>query len=282
MSLAKARDLMRLAEMAAARHHGVSLAEIAEAYGADHRTAQRMARALQGAFPDVEIRTDDDRRRRRKLRDPGLARFQGIRDGELTALDNSIRRAEREGAGPDVAALAALRDRLLACIPAARPPRRGRRRGAARGPGLRRPGPSVRAAPGVLETITEALKGPFLLADHLHRRRRRRRRAPRRTARRPARHALPDRPRRGSRPHPSPLPGRPYPRRAPARLNLHDARAFGSSQDKARYGEVVWRFAPAAAPTAREFVFHPGQRFEDHPRRPRPSGWLEMAWHLYQ
>src|SRR6188472_3036257 len=117
MSLAKARDLMRLAEMAAARHSGVSLAEIAAAFQADHRTAQRMVRALEDTFPGVEIRTDEDRRRRWKLRDPGLARFQGVRDDELAALDMSIRRAEREGASPDVAALAALRDRLLACMP---------------------------------------------------------------------------------------------------------------------------------------------------------------------
>jgi hypothetical protein len=34
MFLAKARDLMRLAEMAAARHQGVSLAEVAEAFDA--------------------------------------------------------------------------------------------------------------------------------------------------------------------------------------------------------------------------------------------------------
>ena len=64
MWLAKARDLMRLAEMAVARHQGVSLAEIAEAFDADHRTAQRMARALEDTFPGVEIRTDEDRRRR--------------------------------------------------------------------------------------------------------------------------------------------------------------------------------------------------------------------------
>ena len=70
-------------------------------------------------------------------------------------------------------------------------------------------------------------------------------------------------------------------------ITAHAARAFGSYQDEARYGEVVWRFAPAAAPTARDFVFHPGQSFEDQPDgalvvRFHASGWLEMAWHLYQ
>jgi predicted DNA-binding transcriptional regulator YafY len=162
MSLAKARDLMRLAEMAAARHQGISLAEIAEEFRADHR----MARALEDTFPAVEIRTDEDRRRRWKLRDPGLARLQGVRDDELAALEMSIRRAEREGRHPR------RRRPRRAARPAPRgdagpprPPRRGRRRGADGGPGLRRPpGPAVRAEPGVLETIAEALKAPFLLA----------------------------------------------------------------------------------------------------------------------
>ena len=70
-------------------------------------------------------------------------------------------------------------------------------------------------------------------------------------------------------------------------IAAHAARAFGSYQDEGRYGEVVWRFAPAAAPTARAFVFHRDQRLEQQPDgalvvRFRASGWLEMAWHLYQ
>ena len=73
MSLAKARDLMRLAEMAAARQQGVSLAEIAAEFGADRRTAQRMVRALEDTSPGVEIRTDEDRRRRWKLSATGRA-----------------------------------------------------------------------------------------------------------------------------------------------------------------------------------------------------------------
>jgi predicted DNA-binding transcriptional regulator YafY len=123
--LVKTRDLLRLAEMAAGRRQGVSLAEIAEAFDADHRTAQRMARALENTFPDVKIRTDPDRRRRWKLRDPGLARSQGIRDDEFAALGMSIRRAERETATPDAAGLAALRDRLRGDAGPASPPRRG-------------------------------------------------------------------------------------------------------------------------------------------------------------
>ena len=97
---------MRLAEMAAARHQGVSLTEIAEEFGADHRTAQRMARALEDTFPAVEIPYRRGPPAPLEAARPGLARLQGIRDDELAALEMSIRRAEREGASPDVAARA--------------------------------------------------------------------------------------------------------------------------------------------------------------------------------
>jgi predicted DNA-binding transcriptional regulator YafY len=69
-------------------------------------------------------------------------------------------------------------------------------------------------------------------------------------------------------------------------LATHAARAFGSFHAEDEYAEVVWRFSPAAAPTAREFVFHPEQEMTEEPDgaltiRFHASGWLEMAWHLY-
>ena len=161
-----------------------------------------------------------------------------------------------------------------------------------------RPGPIVRAEPGVLETIAEALKGPFLLAityagaDGTVAERRvaphgvllgmRRYLVARDEDRDPAlRHFRVDRIRDAR------ILGSSFLREPGFDIAEHAARAFGSYQDETRYGEVVWRFSPAAAPTAREFVFHPGQRFEDHPDgslvvRFTASGWLEMVWHLYQ
>jgi predicted DNA-binding transcriptional regulator YafY len=70
-------------------------------------------------------------------------------------------------------------------------------------------------------------------------------------------------------------------------LTTHAACAFGSFHSDAEYGEVVWRFAPTAAPTARDFLFHPMQDMtegEDGSLTVRftASGHLEMAWHLYQ
>lgn len=212
----------------------------------------------------------------------------------------SIRRAEREGATPDAAALAALRDRLLAVMPGSHA-----RRAEADAEALMeaqgfaaRPGPAVRAEPGVLETIAEALKGPFLLAityagpDGVAAERRvaphgvllgmRRYLIARDEDRDPGlRHFRVDRIRAAR------LLGSSFIRQPGFDIAVHAARAFGSYQDEARFGEVVWRFAPRAAETARAFVFHPGQRLEDQPDgslvvRFEASGWLEMAWHLYQ
>lgn len=70
-------------------------------------------------------------------------------------------------------------------------------------------------------------------------------------------------------------------------LATHAAYAFGSYHDDREYGEVIWRFAPKAAPVAREFTFHPRQDITEEADgsltvRFRASGHLEMAWHLYQ
>jgi predicted DNA-binding transcriptional regulator YafY len=161
-----------------------------------------------------------------------------------------------------------------------------------------RPGPAVRAEPGVLETIAEALKAPFLLAityagaDGTAAERRvaphdvllgMRRYLVARDEDRDAtlRHFRVDRI-RAARLLPSS-----FTREPGFEIAAHAARAFGSFQDEARFGEVAWRFAHRAAGTARAFVFHPGQRLEDQPDgslvvRFEASGWLAMAWHLYQ
>jgi predicted DNA-binding transcriptional regulator YafY len=70
-------------------------------------------------------------------------------------------------------------------------------------------------------------------------------------------------------------------------LEEHAARAFGSFHAEPEFGQVVWRFSASASSVAREFVFHPRQELIDEPDgslivRFEASGWLEMAWHLYQ
>ena len=103
--LGKALDIMRLAEEAAARPGGISLVQIVDTFGVTLRTAQRMSRALEEAFPMVQTRTDKERRKWWQLSDSRLLHMQGIRDSELSALEMGIRRAERDGAATEVAAL---------------------------------------------------------------------------------------------------------------------------------------------------------------------------------
>jgi predicted DNA-binding transcriptional regulator YafY len=300
MSFAKARDLLRLAQMAAARHEGVSLAEIADAFGVDHRTAQRMARALEDVFERVEIRTDGDRRRRWRLADPGLSRFEGVRDSELSAIDMSVLSARREGRELDARALLRLRDRLLAEMPGPHARRAEADAEAvleAQGYAAR-PGPRVRTAPGVSETVAEALKGPFLL-EIRYRGRRESEAAPRVVAPHGLllglrRYLVARQEDRGpelrhfrlDRIASARLIGQSFAREPDFDIAAHAARAFGSFHAPAQEDEVVWRFAPGAAEAAREFEFHPTQEIAEEPDgsltvRFRACGWLEMAWHLY-
>lgn len=303
MPFAKALDLLRLANMAAARHMGVSLAEIEAEFGVNRRTAQRMTRALETVFPDIETLTDEARRRRWRLRtDSRLLHRPVLRDSELAALEMAIQRAGREGATHDVAALSSLRDRLLGTMPGP-----AARRAEADAEALLeaqgwacRPGPVARHDPGLLPLIAEALKAPHVMTiryrgpdDAQPRIRRiephgvlfgiRRYLVARDTEARDGRlrHFRLDRIEEAR------IEAQGFVRDPAFRLEEHAARAFGSWHDPAEYGPVVWRFAPRAAATAREFLFHPHQQTTDEADgsltvRFTAGGWLEMAWHLYQ
>lgn len=303
MSYTKATDLLRLADMATARFDGVSLQEISEEFGCDHRTAQRMARAFEAAFPHAEVKEDKDRRRRWRLSrsDPRWLQAQGLRDSELAALDMAARRAERDGAPDDAKRLCALRDRLLAAMPSSLA-----RRTEADAEALleaqgfaSRPGPRVVTDTHLLSVLTEALRAPWRLRVSY-------------------RGARDDRPReRFVEPHGLLLGTRRYLVARPAHgdgimrrfrldrietaeitaesfrrdldfdLAAYASRAFGSYYGDDEYGPVTWRFSPEATATARQFVFHPDQSMTEEPDgslivRFEASGHLEMAWHLYK
>ena len=301
MSFQKAADLLRLAEMATSRYGGVSLSDIEEAFSVDRRTAQRMTKVLEETFPNCITTVDEDRRKFWKLRadHARLMLAQGIRDSELAALEMAIRRAERDGSVTEVRALSALRDRLLSAMPGPHARRaEADAEAALEAHGFAsRPGPRVLVRAELLAVIGEALKGPHVLTIAY------------------AGGRDPDRERRLE-PHGLLIGTRRYlvarevggdgrmqhyrlDRIATARLEAdsfardpgfdlasHANRAFGSYHAEDEYGEVVWRFAPAAARTAEEFVFHPTQQLAKEPDgslvvRFFASGHLEMAWHLY-
>ena len=297
--LGKALEIMRLAEEAAARPGGISLVQIVETFGVTLRTAQRMSRALEEAFPMVQTRTDKDRRKWWQLPDSRLLHLQGIRDSELSALEMGIRRAEREGAATEVAALTSLRNRLLGTMP----PTFARRAEVdaeavleARGHACR-PGPRAQYCAHVLGVIDDALKGPFTIQiDYAAAQDTAPRSRPvepygvlfgmrgyliaREIGNSKYRHYRLDRIARAS------LLQNSFVRDPDFDLGQHAARAFGSFHSEAEYGPVEWRFAPAAAAVARSFLFHPDQQMRDEDDgsltvRFTAGGWLEMAWHLY-
>lgn len=70
ISYSNAIELLRLADLAASRYGGVTLAEISRAFHVHERTAQRMVRALVQTFPHaVEVSDGEDRKRRWRLRE---------------------------------------------------------------------------------------------------------------------------------------------------------------------------------------------------------------------
>ena len=301
MAFEKSLDLMRLAEMAAARHKGVCLGEVSAEFGVNLRTAQRMIRGLEAAFPSAEFSTDQDRRRWWKLSDTRILGMQGIRDGELEALDMSIRRAQREGSTKDVSTLISLRDRLLATMPSSHARRAEVDAEAmleAQGYACR-PGPRVQVEPHILGAIAVAIKAPFSLTiayrganddapldrvvepygmllgirQYLIARDIGNGRAFRRF--------------RLDRIASAKITGQSFPRDPGFDLDAYAAQSFGSYHSDVEYQSVNWRFAPSAAAAAREFAFHPNQVVTDEPDGAlsvafTASGWVEMAWHLYQ
>lgn len=296
MSFQKATDLLHLAELAASRYAGVSLTEIEATFAVDRRTAQRMTKALEETFPKVTTRTDDDRRKYWKLNphDARLILAQGVRDSELTALDMSIRRAERDGAAGDVAALSTLRSRLLAAMPAPHARRvETDAEAMLEAYGFAsRPGPQVRGAEDLLALIAQALKGPHgltltyggrarILEPHGMLLGTRRYLVAREKGEAKMQHFRLDRISQAQ------LMADSFARDPEFDIALHAARAFGSYQDEAEFAEIIWRFTPKAAPVAREFTFHPSQTLTEEEDgsltvRFHASGQLEMAWHLYQ
>ncbi|CUJ83527.1 hypothetical protein RUE5091_00121 [Ruegeria denitrificans] len=303
MSYYKAVDLLRLAELATARHLGVGLTEIEEIFQVDRRTAQRMTKALESVFPHVETSTDMERRKFWKLGggDLRLIASQGIRDAELTALEMSIRRAERDGSSNDAESLRRLRDRLLATMPGPH-----KRRAEADAEALleaqgfaSRPGPRVVSDMKLLSVLTEALRAPLELKIFY---RGAQDSSPKERLIEPhglllgTRRYLVARPSNGDgrmrrfrldRIHEAVTTPRTFARDPDFDLNAFAAQAFGSFHSDTEFGMVEWRFTARAASTAKQFIFHPQQEMVEHSDgtlvvRFSASGLMEMAWHLYQ
>lgn len=276
----------------------MSLDEIRHEFGVSHRTAQRMTDALEATFLHVTVSDGEDRKRRWRISDPALHRLRPRAETALEALAIAARTAEDERRLRHARALQDLQDELLARLPACQALRTEVDAQAVWGSlgQIARPGPKVDVKTEVVDAVLEALRGPFRLR---------------------IRYGAKDATPWVIEPHGVLLGHRSYlvarlPARGERLLNLrmdriwdpdcldesfkledgftidaYAARAFGVYQDPAQHCEVVWRFAPEAAERAAEFRFHPSQSQERETDgsltvRFSASGWLEMAWHLYQ
>ncbi|ESR26347.1 helix-turn-helix transcriptional regulator [Lutibaculum baratangense] len=295
MSFSKAQDLVRLAQLAAARRYGISLEEICDEFDVSHRTAQRMTNALEDTFAAVAVEEGDDRKRRWRLVDARLDRLQLRHDTAVEALEIATRGATADGRLRHVRALTDIRDSMLARLPERTRVEADAEAVLSAMYQVTRPGPRVDVVPDILDAIIEALRGPFRLRV--------------RYSRNEAQRVL--------EPHGVLLGHRTYlAARGPAkaadirnfRIDLireaevldesfaiedgfatadYAAQSFGVWQDPEQYGEVVWRFVPEAVERAAGFRFHPRQVLEPQDDgslivRFHAAGWLEMAWHLYQ
>jgi len=291
----KASDLLRLADLAYARHSGVSISEIEGEFGVVERTARRMVAALTAAFPHaVEVLEDSGRRRRWKLSEVPLARLRLNGADELEALETAISALEDRGDTLEARRLKGLRDRLIAALPAtaARAAEADAEAVLESHGQAARPGPSVRIAPEVFEAVAAAIRGPFRLRFSYNGKfrevepygvllgARRYLVCYERGAGETLKHF------RFDRIEAPQVTGDWFAKNPDFSLADHAARAFGSFQDERQFGRVTWRFLPDAAEQAAEWEFHPGQaatRNDDGSLVVsfEASGWLEMAWHLY-
>lgn len=301
MSYVKARDLLRIAEMAKARYRGVSLRDVMSELAVNERTARRLLRELEDLCPKVMITDDEDRRRWWKLAQVPFIEHRVVNDKELSAMDLAIRRAARDGAENEVVALQRVRDHLVASVP--RPHARSAEVSSeimmiANGFACR-PGPAARVRQQHLDVLFNAFTHPTLVEITYT------------SARDPeprtklvephgvivgtrhylvARDAINGADRRfrqyrldriidikGTTTF--------FVRDPDFDIETYSTFAFGSYFSAAEHRLVRWRFDPRAAAVAREFVFHPKQVMTDLDDGGllvefTASGWVEMAWHL--
>ena len=300
MSFSKAVDLLRLARMAS-NFGGVSLTEIEAEFGCVRRTAQRMTQALEQVFPDTEDHVDGEGVKRWRVPRRRVGEFFAPQADEVAALELAFSTLEREGLTREAGQLRNLRNTIDLLMPDKR--RAGLEADEealleAMGHAAR-PGPQPASDPQVDAAIAEALKGPFVL--RLRYRGRRDEAAKERWIE-PyglllgARRYLVGRDRNREDGHmrhfrvedieQAEVTADWFAREDGFDFDAYANRAFGVFQDEREFGEVVWRFTPAAAPHAARYRFHPAQTSETGVDgsltvRFMACGWLEMCWHLY-
>jgi predicted DNA-binding transcriptional regulator YafY len=295
----KLETLLRVALDMRGNAEGLSLADIERDYDVSRRTAERMRDAIERVFPQLEQANPGELPKRWRIRAGALSNLIGISAEELGALNTALGLMRRDDLAEPMARLQTLAAKLKAMIH----PDAARRIGPdlellaeAEGMALR-PGPRQTISADIVAALRHAVLACNKVQLHY---RARGSGALSRTLVCPYgfiygnRHYLVadslNKEARGFRlfslaniekVEPS---GRGFTRRKGFSLQKFAERSFGAFQEEPF--NVVWRFSPNAAPDARQFLFHPTQRFEDQADgslivRFRAGGALEMCWHLF-
>lgn len=301
MSFAKAEQLLELATLVASRRTGYSLEDTEGHFGVSRRTAQRMMRALEFQFPDIETFDGDDGRKRWRLGNGKLRDLITVTAEELAALELSVAELQRAGLLPEARAMQSLRDKVISLIPRSITRLEPDCDALLEAQGfVARPGPKPRVDEKVHDALVEGIKACRLLS-----------------VRYKGNHDVDAKSRKlaplgflsGKRRYlvAQDLADKAAPKiktfrvdgiRSVRLLDQYFTRpddfdlqefansAFGVFQRDAEIGEVVWQFAPEAAEQALSYQFHPHQTEERQPDgslivRFRSAGYLEMAWYLY-
>ena len=301
MAVSKAEQILELVAMIAARRGGVSLEEICERFACSYRTAQRLITGLCVTFPELAGELAEDGRKRWRFETGSLDRLIRPRAEEIAALDLAVAHLDASGLAAEARNLRRLKDKVVAAIPNKLKARIETDHEAlleAQG-FLARPGPRPLVDETVMELVTEAIKACRAI-EVIYRSQRETDARPRNLAVYGLLY--------GSRRY---LVGRPmedlsgpvrkyrvdglqsvrvtdvpFARPEGFDLQAFANRAFGVYESEAEYGEVVWRFVPDAAESARGYLFHPNQSMTLESDgslvvRFKASGHLEMTWHLY-
>lgn len=301
MSSEKAQRLIKLANFVTAHRMGVTLNDVQERFKISKRTAQRILHTLELQFSDTECYTDDEGRKRWRLRTGGLRDLLSLSPDELAALDLSIATFEKSAQDIEANQLRSLREKILALVPRNKISRiETDHEALLEAQGLAaRPGPTARLGPQIAATISRALKACVRLEIVYRSRnseipttrvvephgvligvRRYLVARPAGDPNGPLRHYLADRIQSAK------LTAEIFERDRDFDIDQHAQKAFGAFQNNDEFGEIIWKFNPEAADHARSFVFHPAQVQEDQPDgslivRFSAAGHLEMCWHLY-
>jgi len=302
MSYAKADQLLQLATLVSSRRQGLCLDEMCEIFSVSHRTAQRMTRALELQFPDIETIDAPDGKKRWRLVNAELRDLISLTAEELTALELAINHLERSGMRPEAQALRKLQDKVLSLIPRSKTRLEPDYDALLEAQGfIARPGPKPRVNDQVHAKLVEAIKACRLVTltyrSNYEPEGRPRSVAPLGFLSGTRRYLVAQDP--ASRRGPTLKTYRvdnilsasvtdTYFTRPPDfDLQKFANKAFGVFQRDAEIADVIWRFAPEAVEHALAYQFHPDQTEERQGDgsllvKFKAAGSLEMAWYLYQ